>query len=141
MACTRNDLEPPLKKPRAASDSQNSNENHSKVACSQLSDLSAKISVEQPSPEIPEAVALEDTKHEGVVPPPDQSSAQLQEKPEAYYSANFKAVLNTVLSDSPESHVISVHAAETVQIFMRLPGTYSKGWYYHARNPVLHCKT
>ena len=41
---------------------------------------------------------------------------------EAYYSANFKSAINTVLNNSPERHVISGAAVETVDRFMALPG-------------------
>ena len=41
---------------------------------------------------------------------------------EAYYSANFKSAINTVLTSSPERHVISGEAVEVVDRFMTLPG-------------------
>lgn len=44
------------------------------------------------------------------------------EKQEAYYCANFKSVLKTVLSESPECHVISDSATELVIQFMVIPG-------------------
>ena len=44
------------------------------------------------------------------------------EKREAYYCANFKTVLKTVLSESPERHVISDSATRLVEQFMTLPG-------------------
>ena len=44
------------------------------------------------------------------------------EKREAYYCANFKSVLKTVLSESPERHVISDSATGLVEQFMVLPG-------------------
>ena len=43
-------------------------------------------------------------------------------KEEAYYSANFKAILSTVLSTSHERHVISSDAVSAVERFMALPG-------------------
>ena len=43
-------------------------------------------------------------------------------KSEAYYSANFKSAINSVLTSSPERHVISGKAVEIVDNFMALPG-------------------
>lgn len=43
-------------------------------------------------------------------------------KSEAYYSANFKSAINSVLTSSPERHVISGEAVEIVDNFMALPG-------------------
>ena len=43
-------------------------------------------------------------------------------KSEAYYSANFKSAINSVITSSPERHVISGEAVEIVDSFMALPG-------------------
>ena len=43
-------------------------------------------------------------------------------KSEAYYSANFKSAINSVLTSSPERHVINREAVEIVDNFMALPG-------------------
>ena len=43
-------------------------------------------------------------------------------KSEAYYSANFKSAINSVITSSPERHVISGEAVEMVDSFMALPG-------------------
>lgn len=43
-------------------------------------------------------------------------------KSEAYYSANFKSAINSVLTSSPERHVINGEAVEIVDNFMALPG-------------------
>lgn len=43
-------------------------------------------------------------------------------KSEAYYSANFKSAISSVLTSSPERHVISGKAVEIVDNFMALPG-------------------
>ena len=43
-------------------------------------------------------------------------------KSEAYYSANFKSAINSVITSSPEKHVISGEAVEIVDSFMTLPG-------------------
>lgn len=50
------------------------------------------------------------------------ASHAIEEHREAYYSANFKFILKTVLSDSPEHHVISENGAQVVERFMALPG-------------------
>ena len=42
---------------------------------------------------------------------------------EAYYSANFKAVLKSVLSSSPERHVIDEELAKIVEKFTHLAGS------------------
>ena len=42
---------------------------------------------------------------------------------EAYYSANFKEILRTVLKNSPEKHVLSDQAAKTANRFFELSGT------------------
>lgn len=42
---------------------------------------------------------------------------------EAYYSANFKEILRTVLYGSPEKHVLSDQAAKTANRFFELSGT------------------
>lgn len=44
------------------------------------------------------------------------------EKREAYYSANFKAILKNVLSSSPEKHVIDDESARIAEKFTQLPG-------------------
>ena len=57
-------------------------------------------------------------------PEPEAAShTAVEEHREAYYSANFKTILKTVLSDSPERHVISENGAKVVERFMTLPGT------------------
>lgn len=43
-------------------------------------------------------------------------------KSEAYYSANFKSAINSVLTSSPERHVINGEAVKIVDNFMALPG-------------------
>jgi len=43
-------------------------------------------------------------------------------KSEAYYSANFKSAIYSVLTSSPERHVINGEAVEIVDSFMALPG-------------------
>ena len=44
---------------------------------------------------------------------------------ESYYSANFKSVCSTVLSEgSPERHVFTEHEAGIVQLFMDLTSEY-----------------
>lgn len=56
-------------------------------------------------------------------PEPDPAShAAVEEHREAYYSANFKSIMKTVLSDSPERHVISENGIKVVERFMALPG-------------------
>lgn len=55
---------------------------------------------------------------------PGNHQSEGQEHREAYYSANFKSILKTVLSDSPERRVISENGAKVVERFMVLPGTY-----------------
>ena len=50
------------------------------------------------------------------------AAAAVEERREAYYSANFKSILMTVLSDSPERHVISENGSRVVERFMELPG-------------------
>ena len=55
---------------------------------------------------------------------PGNHQSEGQEYREAYYSANFKSILKTVLSDSPARHVISENGAKVVERFMALPGTY-----------------
>lgn len=60
-------------------------------------------------------------------PEPELASHAAEERREAYYSANFKSILKTVLSDSPESHVISENGAKVVERFMALPGTLING--------------
>ena len=50
------------------------------------------------------------------------------EKREAYYSANFKSVLTTVLSDSPERHVISDTGTKVVEHFLALSGELLEVW-------------
>ena len=53
----------------------------------------------------------------------------VEERREAYYSANFKSILMTVLSDSPERHVISEDGSKVVKRFMELPGMGVNLWY------------
>ena len=43
-------------------------------------------------------------------------------KSEAYYSANFKSAINSVLTSSPERHVINGEAVKIVDNFIALPG-------------------
>lgn len=52
----------------------------------------------------------------------ESSAAERPRHREAYYSANFKTILKTVLSDSPERHVISEAGANVVEQFLALPG-------------------
>ena len=57
-------------------------------------------------------------------PEPDPANhAAVEEHREAYYSANFKSIMKTVVSDSPERHVISENGIKVVERFMALPGT------------------
>ncbi len=43
----------------------------------------------------------------------------------SYYCANFETVLTTMLSSSPERHVINNEAVEAVERFMALPGKFN----------------
>ena len=43
-----------------------------------------------------------------------------------YYSSNFKSVLKTVVTDSPERHVISEYGVKIVDEFMSLSGERSQ---------------
>jgi hypothetical protein len=67
-----------------------------------------------------------DGTHSQFVPMTESGSrtaaAVVEEHREAYYSANFKSILTTVLSDSPERHVISEDGSKVVERFMALPG-------------------
>ena len=53
---------------------------------------------------------------------PTRVSDEPDVKREAYYLANFKVVLKTVLSDSPERHVVSEYGMRMVDEFMSLSG-------------------
>ena len=46
-----------------------------------------------------------------------------EDRHEAYYCANFKQILNYVLHESMDGHVISEAGVQTVQRFMQLQGT------------------
>ena len=61
------------------------------------------------------------------------AASAVEERREAYYSANFKSVLTTVLSDSPERHVISEEGSKVVKRFMELPGMGVNIWYLRLR--------
>ena len=63
----------------------------------------------------------------------DAAASAVEERREAYYSANFKSVLTTVLSDSPERHVISENGSKVVKHFMELPGMGVNIWYLRLR--------
>ena len=61
------------------------------------------------------------------------AASAVEERREAYYSANFKSILTTVLSDSPERHVISEDGSKVVKQFMELPGMGVNLWYLRLR--------
>ena len=57
--------------------------------------------------------------------PPVSVNGEDEGDNEAYFSANFKSVCNTVLSDgSPERHVFSDHEADIVQSFIYFPSKF-----------------
>ena len=69
-----------------------------------------------------------DTTTDAVVNPDAAAEeTRSEEKQEAYYSANFKSALKTVLSESPERHVISDGGIQVVKEFMALPGESALG--------------
>ena len=50
------------------------------------------------------------------------NSPPVEDRHEAYYCANFKQILNYVLQESMDGHVISEAGVQTVQRFMQLQG-------------------
>lgn len=59
-------------------------------------------------------------------------------KEEAYYLANFKAVMeNCLLASNPERHVISADEASTFDRFTKLSSTYYL-WFVDTHNNTLH---
>ena len=104
------DIEPQTKRPKISSPSQS---DLTKERGPNL--ISFKSETESPFARCQDAkdqAAVDDLNH----------LDQPGEKREAYYCANFKSVLKTVLSESPERHVISDSAARLVEQFMALPG-------------------
>ena len=85
-------------------------------------------SVTLPDPPSMEKVGVESTKAVASSQAQDDEhlptrvSDEPDIKREAYYSANFKVVLKTVLSDSPEHHVVSEYGMRMVDEFMSLSG-------------------
>ena len=53
---------------------------------------------------------------------PVEGGAGNEVKYEAYYSANFRAILSTVVNDSSERTLLTEEALATVERFMALPG-------------------
>ena len=94
------------------------------AVCGQGATDSAVLNREDNSKAQPElASSLGPGDEESKAQPPESEVDHIEERREAYYSANFKSILKTVLSDSPERHVISETGAKVVEQFMALPGT------------------
>ena len=102
------DLEPQAKRPKLLS----------ALSSSDQTTESPPGSLERSESETSAQCSLDDAVLSAV----DDSPGGPVEKREAYYSANFKSVLQTVLAESPERHVISDDAAKVVEQFMNLPG-------------------
>ena len=80
-----------------------------------------------PSKEEPELTASDMTSSGQSGPQSDESV----KRDAPYYSSNFKSVLKTVVSDSPERHVISEYGVKIVDQFMSLSGescSVQEGW-------------
>ena len=79
-----------------------------------------RVSATEATSELNKGDASRETQLDREPEPPSHTRGE--EHREAYYSANFKSVLKTVLSNNPERHVIGENGSKVVERFMALPG-------------------